>query len=46
MKRLSVIALTLMSLSLLVTACNTFEGLGQDVKRGGEKIEGAAQNNK
>jgi predicted small secreted protein len=44
MKRLT--AITLLSLSLLTTACNTFEGLGQDVQRGGEKLEDVAQENK
>jgi predicted small secreted protein len=30
----------------LLAACNTFEGLGQDVQTGGEKIEKAADHNK
>jgi entericidin B len=25
-----------------LTACNTFRGLGQDVERGGEKVQDAA----
>jgi len=29
-----------------LAACNTVEGAGQDIQRGGEKIEGAAQNAK
>jgi predicted small secreted protein len=28
---------------LLVTGCNTVKGMGQDLKKAGEKIEGAAQ---
>ena len=32
--------------SLLVTACNTMQGLGKDVERTGDKIEGAAARNK
>jgi predicted small secreted protein len=28
---------------LLVTGCNTVKGMGQDIKKAGEKIEGAAQ---
>jgi len=28
--------------SFLLCACNTVEGIGKDVKRAGEKIEGAA----
>ncbi len=42
--RKSVIA-TLVSLFsiMLLAGCNTIEGLGKDVKRGGEKIEKAAE---
>ncbi len=29
--------------ALLLAGCNTIEGLGKDVKRGGEKIEKAAE---
>ncbi len=39
MKTLALLAV-LASLSL--TACNTFEGVGKDVERGGEKIQKAA----
>ena len=28
---------------LLVAGCNTVNGMGQDLKKAGEKIEGAAQ---
>jgi predicted small secreted protein len=27
----------------LLTACNTFEGLGKDIQKAGESIEGAAK---
>jgi predicted small secreted protein len=37
--------LTLMFLPLLA-GCNTMEGLGQDVQKGGEKIEETAEDNK
>lgn len=30
----------------LLSACNTMEGLGEDIQRGGEKIEDAAEDNK
>jgi entericidin B len=30
----------------LLSACNTMEGFGQDVQKGGEKIENAADKNK
>ncbi len=29
-------------LALCVSACNTMQGLGQDIKRGGQKLENAA----
>ena len=31
---------------VVMTACNTVEGAGKDVKRGGEKLENAADRNK
>ncbi len=31
---------------LLLTACNTMEGLGQDIQTGGKKLEKAADRNK
>jgi predicted small secreted protein len=39
-KAISLLALLLVSLGL--TACNTMKGFGQDVERGGEKVQGAA----
>lgn len=36
--------LFLLALSLGSTACNTFRGMGQDVERGGEKVQDAATN--
>lgn len=44
MKKLTAIAL--LSLSLLTAACNTMEGLGEDVQRGGAHIEDAAKKHK
>lgn len=32
----------LIALSAGLTACNTFKGMGQDVERGGEKVQDAA----
>ncbi|WP_442946079.1 entericidin A/B family lipoprotein [Noviherbaspirillum sp. Root189] len=29
-----------------LSACNTMSGLGKDVERGGEKVQGAAEKNK
>ena len=34
--------LLLLALSAGLTACNTFRGMGQDVERGGEKVQDAA----
>lgn len=30
------------AMSIGLTACNTFKGFGQDVERGGEKVQDAA----
>ena len=40
--------LALLSLGLVVSlsACNTFEGLGQDIQKGGENISHAAEKSK
>ena len=45
MKIWIVVCASLLALTSL-TGCNTFQGLGQDVQRGGEKIEGAADRNR
>jgi len=31
---------------VLLTACNTVQGAGKDIERGGEKLQGAAERNK
>jgi len=41
MKRLAVLALALFIVAL--AGCNTVEGLGKDIKKGGEKIEKSAK---
>jgi entericidin B len=33
-------------LILALTACNTMEGVGEDVQKGGEHLEGSAQRHK
>lgn len=38
--------LTLIASLAVLSACNTFEGLGKDVQNGGESITGAAQKTK
>lgn len=32
----------LIMIALCASACNTMQGLGQDIKRGGQKLENAA----
>lgn len=44
MKKLAAILLTLSVLGL--SACNTMEGAGKDIQKGGEKLEDAAQKHK
>jgi predicted small secreted protein len=34
--------LLLLAISAGLTACNTFRGAGQDIERGGEKVQDAA----
>jgi predicted small secreted protein len=34
--------LLLLAVGAGLTACNTFRGMGQDVERGGEKVQDAA----
>jgi predicted small secreted protein len=41
MKKL--LTLCMLASLLLVAGCNTVKGMGQDLKKAGEKIEGAAQ---
>lgn len=41
MKKIISIA-CLLAMSMGLTACNTFKGFGQDVQRGGEKVQDAA----
>ena len=36
------LSLILLACALSVTACNTVKGVGQDIQKAGEKIEGAA----
>ena len=39
-----VVALSLVTLLSLTAACNTMEGLGRDVEKGGENLQDAANN--
>ena len=38
--------LLILAFATVLSACNTMEGVGKDIKRGGEKIENAADHNK
>jgi entericidin B len=40
------IALACASMALMLAACNTMQGAGKDIERGGEKVQGAAERNK
>lgn len=42
----TLILLTLLAAATSLSACNTFEGLGQDIQSGGKKIEKTAGSNK
>lgn len=43
MKRLFALLLLTVFASTVLTACNTVQGAGKDLKKVGEKIEGAAK---
>ncbi|HVL77624.1 MAG TPA: entericidin A/B family lipoprotein [Noviherbaspirillum sp.] len=40
-KIISVLSVLVMSIG--VSACNTMAGMGQDIERGGERMQGAAE---
>lgn len=44
MKKVTILAL--LALPLLLNACETMEGLGQDVQKGGRNLEDAADRSK
>jgi predicted small secreted protein len=39
----NLITLFIVSTALLLSGCNTVKGMGQDIQKAGEKIEGAAK---
>ncbi len=43
MKRFFVLLALTTFLGSMLTACNTVQGAGKDIKKAGEKIEGAAK---
>ena len=42
MKKTTVLAAALLMLGVL-TGCNTVQGMGRDIERGGEKLQGTAR---
>jgi predicted small secreted protein len=40
------IALLLLLVMGVLAGCNTMEGMGKDIQRGGEKLQGTAQDTK
>ncbi len=41
-----IVALLMLSSFVVITGCNTIEGAGKDLERGGEKIQGTAKDTK
>ncbi len=41
-----VTVLSMMMFAFSLSACNTMQGFGKDVERGGEKVQGAAEKGK
>jgi entericidin B len=39
-------ALSLLLLTFGLVACNTMSGMGKDIERGGEKVQGTAEKSK
>lgn len=46
MKPLKLLLATITVASTLMVGCNTIEGAGKDIQKGGEKVEDAAKNTK
>lgn len=38
--------ITLITLGFIISGCNTMEGMGKDIKAGGEKLENTADKHK
>lgn len=43
MKKLLILFVAIASLAGAISGCNTMRGAGEDIERGGEKIQGAAE---
>jgi len=46
MKSIARLAALLLASSFVLAGCNTIQGAGKDIERGGEKIQGTAQDAK
>jgi predicted small secreted protein len=46
MKKLSALVALAFAMGVSLTACNTIEGAGQDIQKGGQKLEDAADKKK
>lgn len=46
MKRIVYAVLVAMTLATSLAACNTMSGLGEDIQRGGQKLEDSAEKRK
>ncbi len=44
MVRKILVLASMLACMIALTACNTFEGMGKDVERGGEHVQDAAKN--
>jgi predicted small secreted protein len=44
--RALIATLNIIAIALLLSGCNTFEGIGRDIEAAGDKIEDAASTNK
>jgi len=40
------LALVCAAVIVMLSGCNTMQGAGKDIERGGEKLQGAAEKNK
>ena len=45
-KTILIVPAVVLGLTLLLSACNTFEGMGEDIKQGGEAITNTASDTK
>jgi len=46
MKKSMIALCAILASSFVLTACNTVQGAGKDIERGGEKVQDAAQKTK